>query len=160
MSARESQRAGLREPCAAFRAGDAASRLRNGLRRLAAMPDSMLELQAAGGPRADSHAVTGVVSIFDTTSRLRYSRRTCVLGRMRSRARPSAAAERLLWLMGAAGGPEAARGPESATLHALFVARAVHRTLVPCCSRPADVFWRAWSYQKRCTTSLTRKKRD
>jgi len=29
------------------------------------MPDSMLELQAEGGPRADSHAVTGVVSTFD-----------------------------------------------------------------------------------------------
>ena len=29
------------------------------------MPDSMLELQAEGGPRADSHAVTGVMSTFD-----------------------------------------------------------------------------------------------
>ena len=65
MSARETQRARLREPRASCSAADAASRLTNGLRRLAAVPDSMLELQAVSGPRADSHAVTGVVSTFD-----------------------------------------------------------------------------------------------
>ena len=86
LSARETQRPCLREPRAACSAADAAGRLRNGLRRVAAVHDSMLELLAVGEPRADSHAVTGVVSrLRPQAGRAGATEPACVVDCARSR---------------------------------------------------------------------------
>ena len=106
------------------------------------MPDSMLELQAEGGPRADSHAVTGVVSSFD--HKQAAPEPPNLLAGPIALARATRRCDCAVALAtGAAGGLEGPGGPQSATLHALPGARAVYLTLVPCCSRPMGVFGHA-----------------